>query len=144
MNSTEPVTPKAAESWSSSPHGTPTKSFSARCARRASAARGRSATATPASPASARPAAHSSAADEDRPAPTGTVEAIARSAPPKSPSIPASSSAQATPAGYAVQPRGVPGDSSLRRTSATCRGSGQAAETSRSRPSVRGAAATAV
>ena len=52
--------------------------------------------------------AHSSACDDDSPAPTGTSEAIAIR--PGGTSKPASRSAHTTPATYAAQPRTIPGD----------------------------------
>ena len=76
------------------PLGTPTISFSARRASRASSARGTSA---PYSSARAIATAHSIAAEDDRPAPCGRSESMTRLAPPTC--QPASRSAQATPAG---------------------------------------------
>ena len=63
------------------PLGTPTKSFSARRAIWASACAGMS---IPYSPVSATATAHSSAADEDSPAPCGRSESMASRAPPTS------------------------------------------------------------
>ena len=61
------------------PDGTPTKSFSA---RRAIAASSRRSTGQPGQLGQrASAVAHSSAAEEDRPAPAGTSESIARQAP---------------------------------------------------------------
>ena len=93
MNSTCPARPAVAASWSMMPHGTPTKSFSARWASRASSTGGSS---TPCRSSSARPVAHSSAALDDSPAPAGTELAMTRSAPPTG--WPASRAAHATPA----------------------------------------------
>ena len=80
--------------WSMMPEGTPTNSFSARRAIAASSRRG---TASSASSVRASAVAHSSAAEEDRPAPAGTSESMATQAP--GTGWPAASSAQATPAG---------------------------------------------
>jgi hypothetical protein len=60
------------------PVGTPTNSFSARRAIAASSGRG---TDSPASWVSASATAHSSAADEDSPAPCGRSESMATRAP---------------------------------------------------------------
>ena len=76
------------------PVGTPTKSFSARRAMPASSWR---TTSRPASWVRASATAHSSAADEDRPAPCGRSESTATRAP--GTGYPASRSAQTTPAG---------------------------------------------
>ena len=90
------------------PEGTPTNSFSARRAIAASSRRG---TVSPAvglcsfglcsfglcSSVRASAVAHSSAAEEDRPAPAGRSESMAMQAP--GTGWPAASSAQATPAG---------------------------------------------
>ncbi len=67
--------------WSMTPHGIPTKSFSARCASRASSA---GPAAIPNRSANALATAHSSAADEDSPAPAGTSPSTTRSTPPRS------------------------------------------------------------
>ena len=75
------------------PVGTPTKSFSARRASRASSG---GAIATPYSPVRATAVAHSSAAEDDSPAPCGRSASMATRAPPTA--CPASRSAQATPA----------------------------------------------
>jgi hypothetical protein len=64
--------------WSMMPDGTPTNSFSARRAIAASSPRG---TGVPASSVRASAVAHSSAAEEDRPAPAGTSESMAMQAP---------------------------------------------------------------
>ena len=80
--------------WSMMPVGTPANSFSARRAIVTSSARG---TSRPASEVSASAVAHSSAAEEDSPAPAGTSESMAMQAP--GTRWPAASSAQATPAG---------------------------------------------
>ena len=80
--------------WSRIPLGTPTISFSARRASRASSVRG---TRSPDRSARAIATAHSIAADDDRPAPCGRSESITRLAPPTG--WPASRRAQATPAG---------------------------------------------
>ena len=76
------------------PDGTPTNSFSARRAIAASSRRG---TTRPPSSVSASAVAHSSAAEEDSPAPAGTSESMAMLAP--GTSRPAARSAQATPHG---------------------------------------------
>ena len=76
------------------PLGTPTISFSARLASRASSVRGTSA---PYRSARAIATAHSIAAEDDRPAPCGRSESKTRLAPPTA--RPASRMAQATPAG---------------------------------------------
>jgi hypothetical protein len=60
------------------PDGTPTYSFSARCATRGRSVTGRS---RPPRSTSAVSTAHSSAAEDERPAPTGTSEWIASRAP---------------------------------------------------------------
>jgi hypothetical protein len=76
------------------PDGTPAKSFSA---RRAIAASSRRSTASPASSVSASAVAHSSAADDDSPAPAGYQVPGACIA--IDSDVPAAVSAQATPAG---------------------------------------------
>ena len=80
--------------WSMMPVGTPTNSFSAWQVSATSSPRG---TLRPPSEVSASAVAHSSAADEDRPAPAGTSESMATHAP--GTRWPAPSSAHATPAG---------------------------------------------
>ena len=76
------------------PVGTPTNSFSARQASVTSSPRG---TSRPPSEVSASAVTHSSAADEESPAPAGTSESMARQVP--GTRWPACSSAHATPAG---------------------------------------------
>ena len=83
-----------AADWSMMPVGAPTNSFSARLAIAASAVLG---TEIPDSEHSARATAHSSAADDDTPAPTGRFESTSTDAPRTA--RPAAPSAQATPAG---------------------------------------------
>ncbi|OEV22957.1 hypothetical protein AN220_27065 [Streptomyces nanshensis] len=80
--------------WSMIPQGMPTKSFSARWHSRASCCRDSS---SPYSSVSASPVTTSRAADEESPAPVGTVLVRCTSAPPTG--SPASRSAQPTPAG---------------------------------------------
>ena len=80
--------------WSMIPVGAPTKSFSARLAIAASVRRS---TVTPDSSQSASATEHSSAAEDDTPAPTGRSESMSIEAP--ATSMPASRSAHATPAG---------------------------------------------
>ena len=89
-----PASQSSDADWSMIPHGTPAKSFSARCAAAASAGRVMSSWYRSAS---ASATEHSSAADEDRPAPRGTSESITSRAPPAG--CPASRRAQTTPAG---------------------------------------------
>ncbi len=74
-----PAVLRVEAAWSISPVGAPTNSFSA---RRASLARSSGAISSPSRSTSAVSTAHSSAAEEDRPAPTGTSEVSTRSAPP--------------------------------------------------------------
>lgn len=112
------------------PHGTPTNSFSARCARTANSG--------PVRPSSyrslsARAVTTSSAADDERPAPVGTVDVRWMSAP--GTVCPASRSAQTTPAGYAGQPVSVRGTRSSAPSATTPPGT--SAECTRSTPSVR-------
>src|SRR5204863_1230138 len=85
--------------WSMIPQGIPTYEFSPRWA-----SRGRLATGTGRSPRSHRAVrtAHSRAAEDDRPAPTGTSEVIDRWAP--GTSYEPSRSSQTTAATYAAQP----------------------------------------
>ena len=83
-----------AADWSMMPVGAPTNSFSARLAIFASSSR---ATATPDSEQSASATEHSSAAEDDTPAPTGRSESMSMEAPRMS--SPAARSAQAAPAG---------------------------------------------
>lgn len=83
--------------WSMIPQGTPTKTFSARWH---SWAMRRGVSPSPYRSLSAVAVTTSSAADDDSPAPVGTVDSKCRSAPPAAPvSSPASRSAQTTPAG---------------------------------------------
>jgi hypothetical protein len=74
MNMTLPSVHSSEADWSSTPVGAPTYSFSAFCAIRAASARSIS---WPYRSARAKSAAHSSAAEEDSPAPCGTSEWIA-------------------------------------------------------------------
>ena len=76
------------------PVGTPANSFSA---RRVIVTRSSRGTSRPPSEVSASAVAHSSAAEEDSPAPAGRSESMAMQAP--GTRWPAASSAQATPAG---------------------------------------------
>ncbi|AKL64741.1 hypothetical protein M444_04200 [Streptomyces sp. Mg1] len=89
--------------WSITPHGTPTKAFSARWASRAVSG---AVSAIPYRARSAVATAHSRAAEEDSPAPGGTSPSMRSSAPPTR--CPAPRRAQATPAAYADQPPGAP------------------------------------
>jgi hypothetical protein len=93
-SSARPARHSSEADWSMMPEGTPTNSFSARRASAASSPRG---TSTEASDVSASAVAHSSAAEEDSPAPAGTDESIAMQAP--GTGYPAERNAQATPAG---------------------------------------------
>ena len=61
------------------PHGTPTYAFSARWASAGQPVTGQRSRCAPARSSSAASVAHSSAAEDDRPAPTGTSEATASS-----------------------------------------------------------------
>ena len=78
-SSTQPCCEAAEAVWSIGPHGIPTKSFSARWAIRAISIAAE--LARPARVAAASVVAHSTAAEEDSPAPDGTVESSARSIP---------------------------------------------------------------
>ena len=78
-SSTDPRCDAADAVWSIGPHGTPTKSFSACWASRAIS---RASSLTPDSTDVANVVTHSTAADEDSPAPDGTWESSARSKPP--------------------------------------------------------------
>ncbi len=93
MNMACPSSHSSEADWSRMPVGAPTYSFSARRAMRAASARS---IVWPWRSASASSVAHSSAAEEDRPAPCGTSEWMAMRAGPTS--YPASFIAQATPA----------------------------------------------
>ncbi|HEY7815261.1 MAG TPA: hypothetical protein VIC62_18580 [Nakamurella sp.] len=74
--STAPSRQLAEAVWSIGPQGTPTKSFSARCVMRAIVSESR---VRPAGVATASTVAHSTASEEDRPAPQGTWESSSRS-----------------------------------------------------------------
>ena len=118
--------------WSIKPVGAPTKAFSARLA---SLARSSPAMSRSLRSARAVSTAHSSAADDDKPAPVGTSDESTRSAPPIR--CPASWSAHTTPATYACQPA-IPGcRSAARKTSVESLFS----EVTLQLPSSRGAAA---
>src|SRR5205814_10001750 len=86
------------------PQGTPTYSFSARCASRGRWSTGRS---RPPRSHRAVSAAHSRAADEDRPDPTGTSEETASRAP--GTENPAARSAQTIAATYPARAGTAPG-----------------------------------
>src|SRR5450631_895973 len=96
------------------PDGTPTNSFSA---LRAMAASSGLRTARPHSSVRARATEHSSAADDDSPAPSARHESRAMLAPPTG--NPAASRDHATPAGYFAQPGTSSGGSPLDRRSAS-------------------------
>src|SRR4051812_40155009 len=93
--------------WSRMPVGAPTTSFSARCPTSTNVSRG-----SPSCHTSLRAnaTALSMAADDERPAPTGTFESMSRSAPGTAArSAPNCPSAQATPRGHAAHPPKAPG-----------------------------------
>ena len=115
------------------PVGAPTTLFSASWPIRASSCRS-----SPSSQRSFRATAtaHSTAAEEDSPAPAGTSEVSARSMPAAAWGI-----AQATPRGYAAQPVRESGSRSSRLTSTTPE---KALLATRSRRSARARAATVV
>ena len=120
--------------WSIPPVGAPATTFSARSHAAASRARPSSErpSPNPARSSTAIATAHSRAADDDRPAPTGTWPSTQTSRPGGSRS--SSASAQRTPAMYADHPRGRPGPMSRRSPSQP---SSLWAERTRSRPSSR-------
>ena len=123
--------------WSITPLGTPTNAFSARCASSASSAGG---SPRPSRSASAAATEHSSAADEDRPAPCGTSPSTVTVIPPGS--CPASRKTQTTPATYAAQPSTDPGSRSA--TASRASASDCCAEWTASRPSPRRSTAAVV
>ncbi len=93
QNSACPSVARSDASWSMPPVGAPTKSFSA---RRDTASRSAAPSPASKSSSSAVVTEHTTAADEDNPAPDGTVLSSAMSTPPTP--TPSSRSAQRTPA----------------------------------------------
>lgn len=110
MRRAAPSWPWTATVWSIPPVGAPTTSVSARTAASTMSSCG--------PPSRATPTAHSSAADEDSPAPTGTVLSTSTSNPPRS--WPASRSVQSTPAAYPAQPSTEPSWSSVPSKTESC------------------------
>ena len=96
MSSAAPASPKTATVWSMPPVGAPTTSVSARMQASISSRRRSSVSSRPIRSARATATEHSSAADDESPAPTGTRLSTSRSTP--GTRWPASRSAQMTPA----------------------------------------------
>ena len=107
MSSAAPGRASSATVWSMPPVGAPATSVSARMQACTHANRAASSSGRPTTAAIATATEHSSAADDERPAPRGTVPSTHTSSP--GTSTPDSRRAQATPATYAAQPVTSPG-----------------------------------
>ena len=123
--------------WSMPPVGAPATSDSARMHAAARSRRASGVVSIPSRSATATATEHSSAAELDRPAPSGTVPSTKTSTP--GTSWPASRSAHSTPATYAAQP-----EAEARSSRPPSHGSGSWRLAIRTRPSPRGATAAYV